>query len=69
MKYFILFFSYLLFIQTVNSQTKELDSKYIKNIKSTLSNFKSKEERKEYDNYFEFLEHRIYLYSILNQCF
>ena len=35
MKYFILFFSYLLFIQTVNSQTKELDSKYVKNIKST----------------------------------
>ncbi len=61
MKYFILFFSYLLFIQTVNSQTKELDSKYVKNIKSTLSNFKSKEERKEYDNYFEFLEHRISL--------
>ena len=59
MKYFILFFSYLLFIQTANSQTKELDSKYIKNIKSTLSNFNSKEERKGYDNYFEILEHQI----------
>ena len=61
MKYFILFFSYLLFIQTANSQTKELDSKYIKNIKSTLSNFNSKEERKGYDNYFEILEHQISL--------
>ncbi|MDH1602179.1 M48 family metalloprotease, partial [Empedobacter sp. GD03739] len=61
MKYFILFFSYLLLIQSVYPQTKELDSKYIKNIKSTLSNFNSKEERKEYENYFEFLEHRISL--------
>lgn len=61
MKYFILFVSYLLLIQSVYPQTKELDSKYIKNIKSTLSNFKSKEEKKEYDNYFEFLEHQISL--------
>ncbi|QHC85961.1 hypothetical protein AS589_14785 [Empedobacter brevis] len=47
--------------QSVYPQTKELDSKYIKYIKSTLNNFKSKEERKEYDSYFELLEHRISL--------
>ncbi|WP_312921318.1 M48 family metalloprotease [Empedobacter brevis] len=61
MKYFILFFFYLLLTQSVYPQTKELDSKYIKYIKSTLNNFKSKEERKEYDSYFELLEHRISL--------
>lgn len=61
MKYLLLFFSYLFFTQSVNSQTKELDSKYIKNIKSNLGSFKSKEEKKEYDAYFVFLEHRISL--------
>ncbi|WP_413531861.1 M48 family metalloprotease [Empedobacter brevis] len=60
MKYFVLFFN-LFFTQFVYSQTKELDSKYIKNIKSSLNNFNSREEKKEYDSYFKFLEHVISL--------
>lgn len=61
MKYYLLFITNFLSITFLFSQTKDTDIKYIKQLKSNYSQYNTREEKKEFDEYFETLEHNISL--------